>query len=163
VDEANGNGGLPPWHGATALVVGDDEAARQSIRRGLGLLGFGVVTAADFSQALRLCREYHVQLLGVDGELPAPGAGVLADVPSAVYPGLKVLAVSAAPVDTLPCKGVVSDAPYLPTPFGQPQLARAVHAVLGKPREQGGRRGRPGTDRVRAGLLTPGWLVAISA
>jgi DNA-binding response OmpR family regulator len=167
VDEANGIGGLPPWHGATALVVGDDEAARESVGRRLRLLGFGVETAADFGQALRHCREYRVQLLVVAGELSAPGAGVLADVLSAAYPGLKVLAVSAAPVDTLPWKGVVADAPYLPTPFGLPQLARAVQAVLGKPREQGGRSGRPRTDTDRAcsaaDPLPPGGFAAISA
>jgi DNA-binding response OmpR family regulator len=167
VDEANGSWKLIPGNGLTVLVVGDDGAVRDKVVRSLRLLGFGAVTAGDFSQALRLCREYDVRLLVVSGGLPGPGAGVLADVLSATYPGLKVLVVAGAPLDCLPWRGVGADAPILPMPFGLAQLVRAVSAALNKPSPRVGCREWAGTSGARAGsaagFLAQGSLVEMSA
>ena len=75
----------------TILVVEDESAARNLVMRMLSDKGFGVLTANDGNQVLRILSERPVDLLFADIGPPGIGGVQLAKEAKIIQPGLKVL------------------------------------------------------------------------
>ena len=75
----------------TILVVEDESAARNLVMRMLSDKGFGVLTANDGNQVLRILSERPVDLLFADIGPPGIDGVQLAKQAKIIQPGLKVL------------------------------------------------------------------------
>jgi CheY-like chemotaxis protein len=111
------------------LVVDDDNAARDVVVRMLSANGFGVLTASDGSEALRILGQRSVDLLFTDIVMPGMDGVELARQARQVRPGLKVLfatgyAQKAIERDAIHQAGVVYK------PFRQAELVKEIEALL---------------------------------
>lgn len=59
------------------LVVHDDPAVRNLVRLTLGQQTYGVVEAADVDTAMRMASTWGADIVVIDDDLPAPGAGAV--------------------------------------------------------------------------------------
>lgn len=134
------------------LVVDDDHNVRESLRRGLELSGFAVLTAGDGAQAIRSCTEHDPDVIVLDMQMPRlSGLGVITalraagnDVP------ICVLSAHSAPDDRI--MGLQAGADdYLVKPFVFDELTARLHALLRRYRG-------PRPEPARAEPLTVGSL-----
>jgi CheY-like chemotaxis protein len=93
----------PIWHGATVLVVDDEPALRQVVRRTLEAEGFQVEEAPDGASALRLvqARAEPFDLVLTDLSMPHIDGRQLSETLSRYRPGVALLGMSADP-DAVP-------------------------------------------------------------
>ncbi|MFB7873685.1 response regulator transcription factor [Nocardia sp. NPDC056064] len=113
------------------LVVDDDEHIRESLERGLTLLGFDVSTATDGIEAIRAFRSRPPSALVLDMQMPnLDGLGVIralralgSDVP------ICVLSARARLTDRVEALEAGAD-DYLLKPFVLAELAARLRAVL---------------------------------
>lgn len=123
---------------ARLMVVDDDRAVRDSLRRALGLHGFGVVVASDGMEALRQVEADPPDLVILDVMMPGvDGIGVVRRLRQDGN-AVPILLLTAR--DTVPDRvtGLTEGADdHLAKPFALEELVARVEALL--------RRSRPGT------------------
>jgi len=139
---------------ATVLVVDDDEDVLASLRRGLRLSGFAVLTATDGRDALAVVEQQRPDAMVLDMNMPIlDGTGVVTalreagdDIP------ICVLSARSAVDDRIAGLEAGAD-DYLTKPFVLAELVARIKAMLRRGR--GGGRGRGGVPSatVRVGDL----------
>jgi signal transduction histidine kinase/ActR/RegA family two-component response regulator len=123
----------PAAAGSTVLLVDDDLTVRQTVRKMLESLGYGVLSAATADEARAALRAQRgpVALCLTDVVL-ARGFGP--DVAAAVLahqPGCPLLYMSGYTAGELARRGIDAEVGFLPKPFTAAQLARAVAERIG--------------------------------
>jgi DNA-binding response OmpR family regulator len=133
---------------ASLVVCEDDEVTLDMLCDHLAADRFGVMPAPSASDALRLCRYNHPDLLLLDLALPdASGLDVLREIREAdgvdarFDPKLPVIVLSGRGADAERVRGLEFGADdYLVKPFHYPELRARINAVL---RRRSGRRDGP--------------------
>lgn len=123
---------------ASLVVCEDDEVTLDLLCEHLSADRFGVMPAPSASDALRLCRYNHPDLLLLDLTLPdASGLDVLREIREAdgidsrFDPRLPVIVLSGRSGDTDRVRGLDSGADdYVAKPFRYPELRARIGAVL---------------------------------
>ena len=119
----------------TVLVVEDDAALRQLVKKVLETNGYTVLAAEDSVIANAFARSYGgiVDLLLADINLPGLTGGEYASFLQDVNSNLKVLYMSGAPSDGLVRQHLRSKtASFLEKPFSNQELVLAVKRALGE-------------------------------
>jgi two-component system cell cycle sensor histidine kinase/response regulator CckA len=117
----------------TILVVEDEPALREVVRRTLHAAGYTVLTAACGEDALRTCEQHAgaLHLLLVDVVMPRMSGKALADELTGERPTLKVLYMSGYTNDAIVHRGVLdAGTNFLGKPFTTADLTRKVRRVL---------------------------------
>ncbi len=133
---------------AQIVVCEDDPATLELLCDHLAADRFGALPAPSASDALRLCRYNHPDLLLLDLSLPdAPGLDVLSEIRDTAGadarfdPKLPVIVLSGRGADAERVRGLEFGADdYLVKPFHYPELRARINAVL---RRRSGRRDGP--------------------
>jgi DNA-binding response OmpR family regulator len=123
---------------ATLVVCEDDDVTLDLLCEHLAADRFGVMPAPCASDALRLCRYNHPDLLLLDLSLPdASGLEVLREIREAdgtdsrFDPGLPVIVLTGRSGETDRVRGLESGADdYLVKPFRYPELRARIGAIL---------------------------------
>jgi CheY-like chemotaxis protein len=127
-------GVLPPVSSRpkTILLVDDDKAILQVLRRMLQQHGYTVLFAADGDTALKLFRlhAHPIDLLLCDIVMPHVSGPQLAERLRAIRPTIPVLFISGLMQEAVVQDWVRSGAKFLRKPVGQEQLARNVQELL---------------------------------
>jgi PAS domain S-box-containing protein len=125
----------------TILVVEDEAALRDIVRRALEGAGYRVLTAADGDEAL-LAGQYRpggIDLLLTDVVMPHMGGRRLAQELARVRPALRVLYMSGHDDEAIAKHGVIEPGTdLLGKPFSAAQLVARVRAALDRPLPSGG-------------------------
>jgi two-component system cell cycle sensor histidine kinase/response regulator CckA len=124
-----------PSRKETLLLVEDEAAVRELIRRQLAGLGYTLLVAATPAEAIELAADGRlIDLLVTDVIMPVMSGPVLAEQLTARRPGLRVLYVSGYPDTALAQYGAaVPGALLLQKPFTTDALARRVRQALDRP------------------------------
>ncbi|MEU4420171.1 PAS domain S-box protein [Actinoplanes sp. NPDC024001] len=118
-------------HGATVLVVEDEDALREVTCRILRRGGYTVLAAGGGEEALRLAAENTVDVLLTDVIMPGMLGKDLADRVLGSWPGTKVLFMSGYAQPVLTTHGTLAaDVHLLEKPFTSAELMRALHDEL---------------------------------
>ncbi|WP_204297206.1 PAS domain S-box protein [Actinoplanes campanulatus] len=118
-------------HGATVLVVEDEEALRDVTCRILRRAGYTVLAAGGGDEALRLAAENSVDVLLTDVIMPNMLGKDLADAVRERWPGTRVLFMSGYAQPVLTTHGTLSaEVHLLEKPFTGAELMRALHEEL---------------------------------
>jgi DNA-binding response OmpR family regulator len=133
---------------AQVVVCEDDAATLELLCEHLAADRFGALPAPSASDALRLCRYNHPDLLLLDLSLPdASGLDVLSEIRETAGadarfdPKLPVIVLSGRGADAERVRGLEFGADdYLVKPFHYPELRARINAVL---RRRSGRRDGP--------------------
>src|SRR5690242_14503466 len=144
---------------ASLVVCEDDDVTLDLLCEHLAADRFGVMPAPCASDALRLCRYNHPDLLLLDLTLPdASGLDVLREireadgVDSRFDPGLPVIVLTGRSGETDRVRGLDSGADdYLVKPFRYPELRARIGSVLRRRNHPQG-----GATRVGDLLIDPG-------
>ena len=114
------------------LVAEDDEYVRVLVRELLRMNGKTVLTAADGTEALRVCQESRrkIDLLITDVTMPKMGGRELAQNFKRLYPGSKVLFISGFMNDIDDNFTVGSEFNFLQKPFTSAELTSKIHEIL---------------------------------
>ncbi|HTO23006.1 MAG TPA: response regulator, partial [Spirochaetia bacterium] len=114
------------------LVVDDSDSVRELVSKGLGRLGYRVLTAASAEQAMEVsAREAEVDLLLADVVMPGMDGVELVRGIRAARPEVKVLFISGYEREAVARRGVVEGGTsLLPKPFLLEDLARSVRAMF---------------------------------
>jgi len=123
-----------PLAGAeTVLVVEDDDALRELVRRSLDRRGYRALVAATPDQAL-IASNHHgqaIHLLLSDVKLPQMNGPALAEQILKICPGLRVLFMSGHAADGIVPRGELeSRVAFIQKPFTLDKLLRKVREVL---------------------------------
>jgi CheY-like chemotaxis protein len=113
------------------LVVDDEPAVLNVVRRSLATSGFDVLVAANAAEALQLC-ELHgasLHLVITDVVMPGMGGRELAAKLAPLCPAARVLFISGYTDDDLARRGVLGGA-FLRKPFDRQTLVAKVRSVL---------------------------------
>lgn len=143
---------------ATVVVCEDDAITLDLLCDHLVAERFGVLPAPTASDALRLCRYNHPDLMLLDLALPdASGLDVLREIRDAdgidsrFDPGLPVIVLTGRSADTDRIRGLESGADdYLTKPFSFPELRARIGAVMRR-----GIHDREGPSRVGELVIDP--------
>jgi two-component system cell cycle sensor histidine kinase/response regulator CckA len=118
----------------TILVVDDEPEVLSMASDLLRMIGYGVLSAGDPREALRLARSRTdpIHLLLTDVVMPLMNGGELAKQLRAIRPDVKVLFMSAYSTEYVEDYGVrlAPGEPFLVKPFGLVELRDKVRAVL---------------------------------
>jgi two-component system cell cycle sensor histidine kinase/response regulator CckA len=118
-------------HGATVLVVEDEDALREVTCRILRRGGYTVLAAGGGDEALRLAAQNSVDVLLTDVIMPNMLGKDLADAVRSRWPGTKVLFMSGYAQPVLTTHGTLAaDVHLLEKPFTSAELMRALHDEL---------------------------------
>jgi CheY-like chemotaxis protein len=120
--------------GPTILVVDDDPAVRRATRRTLEEYGYDVVEAADGVDAIGAVRERsgRVSLVLTDVVMRRMGGGELSACLAHLYPGTRLLFMSAYEEDALRRRGLMpAGGAFVAKPFEPDALASRVQKLLG--------------------------------
>jgi CheY-like chemotaxis protein len=120
--------------GATILVVDDDPDVRRATRRTLEEYGYDVVEAADGVDAIGAVKERsgRVSLVLTDVVMRRMGGGELSTCLAHLYPGTRLLFMSAYEEDTLRRRGLMpAGGAFVAKPFEPDALASRVQKLLG--------------------------------
>ena len=131
---------------ASLVVCEDDEATLELLCDHLTADRFGALPAPSASDALRLCRYNHPDLLLLDLELPdAAGLDVLREIRGAdgiearFDPDLPVIILTGRGGSADRVRGLDAGADdYIAKPFSFPELRARIEAVLRRRRDRGG-------------------------
>ena len=121
----------------TILLVEDNLALREMIRRRLVGRGYTVLLAGDGEEALALsgARDEPIDLVLTDVVMPNLGGAALARRLGALRPGLRVLFMSGYTDGAIVQQGVLEEGVVLlEKPFSGERLERMVREVLDRPR-----------------------------
>jgi signal transduction histidine kinase len=119
--------------GETILVVEDEPAVREFIRRSLEALGYGVVEAESAKDALAQTERSSppVDLILSDVVMPGQGARAMAEAVWRSHPAVPVLFMSGYPGEDVVRRGLLTaEAPFLQKPFTLEDLAQSVRSLL---------------------------------
>ncbi len=122
-----------PTGDETILVVEDEEALRDVIRRSLQAAGYTVLTAADGEAAIQRSAEYEgdIQLLLTDIVMPKMSGRTLVEKLRLLRPSTAVLYMSGYTDDTVIRRGVVDEGVhFIGKPFTAGDLTLKVRQVL---------------------------------
>lgn len=158
---------------ASLVVCEDDEITLDLLCEHLSADRFGVMPAPSASDALRLCRYNHPDLLLLDLTLPdASGLDVLREIREAdgidsrFDPRLPVIVLSGRSGDTDRVRGLDSGADdYVVKPFRYPELRARIGAVLRRrsyPQEGPSRIGDLVIDPPRRRVTVDGHPISLS-
>ena len=119
----------PGRTGGTVLLVEDDGAVRETLAAMLDGLGFGVLVAPGWSEALRLAgrADARIDVLLTDVVMPELSGKELSDRVRAIRPGLPVLYMSGYSADVIGPHGILDDGVH----FIQKPFAMDDREVLG--------------------------------
>ncbi|MFC7529821.1 PAS domain S-box protein [Actinoplanes sp. GCM10030250] len=118
-------------HGATVLVVEDEDALREVTCRILHRGGYTVLAAGSGDEALRLAASHSVDVLLTDVIMPGMLGRDLAAAVSRSWPATKVLFMSGYAQPVLTTHGTLSaEVHLLEKPFTSAELMRALHDEL---------------------------------
>jgi DNA-binding NtrC family response regulator len=115
------------------LVVDDDASARRTASEILRRSGYTVLQAAGGTEALSVSWKHDggIDLLLTDIVLPGMNGVQLASRIADQRPGISVVFMSGRPeVDAVRFGVLAPSYPFLPKPFGAPELLEMVRAVL---------------------------------
>jgi PAS domain S-box-containing protein len=125
-----GEGLHRPGTGERVLVVEDEDAVREIVRRVLTRNGYEVVTAATPSDALALAEQVaSPELVISDVVMPEMSGLALAERLHEHWPGVPVLFMSGYPSD-LRARRMGADVPMIRKPFGQSALLGSVRELI---------------------------------
>ncbi len=122
--------------GETVLVVEDEIAILQLIKRILSGLDYSVLDALTPDRALELAEAHadQIDLLITDVVMPGMNGHDLAERFQAQYPDLKVLFISGYTADAIALRGVLDGSVhFLQKPFSRIDLAASVRSALDDP------------------------------
>lgn len=138
-----------PVGGETVLLVEDEEAVRALTERILTAAGYRVLSAANGTDALRVCGNHteRLHLVLTDVIMPEMSGRELADLIASSRPDTRVLYMSGYTENAIAHHGVLDAGTHLiDKPFTASELTRMVRYVLdeeqGEPCEGGGPDGR---------------------
>jgi PAS domain S-box-containing protein len=118
----------------TALLVEDDTTVRMTVRDYLQDLGFRVVEAKDFDEAVDVARSESLDLLLTDTILPGGDGVLVAEEVRARQGSLPVLMMSAHPAEYLAETGrIAQGTPLLQKPFAADRLREAIKVLMIEP------------------------------
>jgi len=114
------------------LLVEDEDAVRDLVRRILKARGYAVVEARNGREGLKVCESHPggIDLLVTDVVMPELGGRELAEAAVKLRPGLKVVLMSGHTQDVILKEGVQQGAAFLHKPFTPMQLAQKVRDAL---------------------------------
>ena len=115
------------------LVVEDESAARDLVIRMLSEKGFGVLTADNADEALRILAQRPVDLLFSDIVLPAMNGVELAKQARLLWPGLKMLFATGYAHEATE-RDATQFGKVLRKPLRAAELLATVQALLASPR-----------------------------
>lgn len=131
-------GGRPPNiprppGGYTVLVVDDEEAVRQLASRMLIHTGYRALQASHGREALSTIEQNPsaIHLVLTDVKMPGMNGRDLGRLVSARWPDKPVLYMSGFPNEIFQGGLLEPDAPFLPKPFTQDDLAAKVRELIG--------------------------------
>ncbi len=119
------------------LLAEDNEEVRESTSALLEAMGYGVRTASNGEEAIRIFEAHReeIDLLITDVVMPGMGGKILADRASALNPGLKVLYISGYPEEVIATHGILKEGiRYLQKPFSARELSVKIGDMLERPR-----------------------------
>ena len=119
--------------GETVLVVEDETAVRDIVKRILEAAGYTVLTAANGGEALLTCEQWpeKIHLLLTDVIMPRMNGRELAGRLARVRPGLKNLYMSGYTDNSIVHHGVLdSETHFISKPFNSMDLTNKVREVL---------------------------------
>ena len=123
-------------NGETILLVEDEEAVRNLVRRVLVGAGYRVLAADNGGEALLICEREQgpIDMILTDVIMPHMSGRELVDRLSTLRPDLKVLFASGYTSDALEHHGVRGDGPhFIAKPFNVSEIRRKVREVLDAP------------------------------
>ena len=114
------------------LLVEDEDAVRELVRRILEARGYAVVEARDGREGLKLCESHpgKIDVLLTDVVMPGLGGRELAEAALKLRPGMRVVLMSGHTQDVIVKEGVEQGAAFLHKPFTPMQLAQKVREAL---------------------------------
>ena len=113
----------------TILFVEDDTTVRDVVIRILSEKGFGVLTASDAYDALKILAERSVDLLFTDIILPGMDGVQLAKQARLMRPGIKVLFTTGYAQKAIE-RGAMRQGKVLFKPVREPELVHEVELLL---------------------------------
>ena len=117
--------------GATVLLVEDDDAVRASVERMLNSSGYGVVTAADGEEAVRLALTTAMDIVLTDVAMSGLNGREAAEQILSSKPDVPVVFMSGYTDDAVLRRGVGDrELRFLQKPFGIDELTRALDDAL---------------------------------
>jgi DNA-binding response OmpR family regulator len=126
----------------TVLLVDDDPDVRTCVGEVLRIGGFGLLEAADGTEALRIAETTlrPIEILVTDVNMPGIDGLELARRVRALRPAIGIVYMSGAPADVVAAWDLLTETVFLPKPFGADVLLKRVHDVMGRVqlREQAG-------------------------
>jgi signal transduction histidine kinase len=126
----------PRGGGETILVVEDELAKLQLVRKMLESIGYRVVATDDPAEALRIAsrEDGKIDLVVTDVVMPRMNGRELEEAIRRVRPDLRCLFMSGYPAQVMAREGVLeAGVDYLPKPFTRAALAEKVREILDRP------------------------------
>ncbi len=117
----------------TILVVEDEAAVRELVRRICASVGYTVFTAPNGGEALRICQQRgnKIDLVLTDVVMPKMGGKELATRISEANPSIKVLYMSGYTENSIVHHGVLDDGiHFISKPFSAPTLLTRLRRIL---------------------------------
>jgi len=116
------------------LVIEDDDSFRNVLVQMLDKAGFNVIQAENGNQALRLCKDFHPDLVLTDIIMPdKEGLETIQELLE-INPNLKIIAMSGGgrfgPNSYLPLAAKLGAKKTLQKPFMRDDLLKAISDVL---------------------------------
>jgi signal transduction histidine kinase/ActR/RegA family two-component response regulator len=114
------------------LLVEDEDAVRELVRKILEARGYAVIEAPNGREGLKLCQTHpgKIDLLVTDVVMPEMGGREFAAAAVKLRPGLKVVFVSGHTQDVILKEGIQHGEAFLQKPFDPVQLAQKVRDTL---------------------------------
>jgi CheY-like chemotaxis protein len=122
-----------PLGPALVLVVEDEAAVRQLVRRSLEAVGLTVLEAENGQQALEVVslRRERPKLVLTDVVMPGLNGRELSERLASTQPGLPVLFMSGYTDDDVLARSLLpEEAPFIQKPFGPDELVAKVRTML---------------------------------
>jgi two-component system cell cycle sensor histidine kinase/response regulator CckA len=119
---------------ATILIVEDDPGIRDLSAKILSRCGYIVLAAGGGEEAREICERHDgaIHLLLSDVVMPGMTGPMVAEMLTAMRPGLKVVFMSGYTDDVVVRHGVMEhEVPFLQKPFTPERLANKIGEVLG--------------------------------
>ena len=119
--------------GGTVLLVEDDEAVRRTLAAMLDALGFAVLVAAEWREALSLAerKDLTIDVLLTDVVMPELSGKELCERVRVLRPRLPALYMSGYTADAVAHHGILEDGvQFIQKPFTMDDLARAIRTAL---------------------------------